>query len=247
MVTIFVVAEDALASGVSRHLLDRIVPDVVRVEWLRDLWTDQLVAAREYVPLEPNYLQRIPPGLEGKAKDVYRAWRAAIVETERRGLNATSTALLLAFDSDHNEAHLRLRRGVEAVRTIAPTRALDASLGVICAEATPEFDAWVMLGHEPTEHERTTLNEVRALLGFDPRERPEALNSTTGNERDAKRLCTRLLHLDGPAHPSLPRVIDALNAQLSTFRERGTKVGIAEFANDVEAVLRPILGDRMDH
>ena len=236
-VTIYVFFEDRLAQGAATQLLDRLVRERVNEPWLRELWADSLAAARTYVPLFPRSQARIPSNLDGRAKDLYRGYRAALAE-QQRGLG--DAVLLFAFDSDSIEPLLRARAGVERVRALH-----DDQLPLVIAEPTPEFDAWVLMGHEPAQtHEHEALKEVHDELTFDPRERPHALNSTTGNHRDAKKLCARVLCLQQQAAPDDPRVMDALDAPIALLLRRGAQAGFPEFVSDVDNQLLPLLGDR---
>ncbi len=235
-ITIFVVAEDSLAQCCATHLLDRVVAETVGALWLRELWQEeQRSNARTFVELHPKYQTRVPSRLRGKAKDAYRALHAARAEREK---TEGDVALLLAFDSDHLAPELTMRFGLSTVGQEEP------AIATVLAEASPEFDAWILLGHEPKpKHEQEALEEVCAQLTFDPRERPHDLNSTTGNDRDAKRVCQKVLCLDGQAGPFFPRVLDALDAPLELMVRRGKLAGVPEFLDDIAKRLLPVIGD----
>ncbi len=234
--TVFVFAEDALAGACATQLLDRVVSERLTTEWLREHWSAETRAsARTFVPLKRRFQTRVPSTLRGREKDAYVAVHAA--EANRELLEGQSV-LLMAFDSDNLAEESRMRAAIG--RVLEETSALIA----IVAEATPEFDAWVLMGHEPRQtHEEAELRAVCAELQFDPRERPHDLNSTTNNQRDAKRLCQRLLFLNHQADPNHPRVMQALDAPLELMLRRGKLAGFPEFVDDIVKKLLPYLGD----
>lgn len=226
--------EDSLAADCSKHLTLRIVeersgsnPSLAFVDLGGETGWSNRTGVAEAMPTTGRFRRIHPRGLKGDAALAYKCVRAA---------TGQGSALLIAFDSATPDSPLR--QGVEAARnTVAQ------SIPTVVAEATPEFDAWVLMGHEPGQaHEVDALAEVVAALRFDPRERPHALNGTTGNERDAKRVCQRLLGLETQANATAhPRVIDALNAPLQVLLRRGRETGFPEFVGDVEEHLLPLL------
>jgi len=246
MTTIFVDKEDDLSGSVSRHFLDRLVIEKATRTWVREQWADSPEFARKYHPLKKSFQARIPGGLDGHAKTVFRAMKQA---TAARELSEDSLhVLLVAGDADNQLAEHTRRRGVDVVRASAKTfnekqfGKIDFELVVIVAEATPEFDAWVLMGHEPaTPRAKKVLDEVKKELTFDPRLETHRLNSTTKGVRDAKRICERVLELDGQARFNDPAVQSALTRDTQTLRTRGVSNGFEHFVDDIEKKLLPLL------
>lgn len=252
-------AEDALAAGLSAMLLDRVVVESAS-SWLRDLWTPELRGGlRSFVDLE---------GREGWSsrthlRDVQRRSNFRVhprhVGTNRPLVGSAALAYLcvrlaasircdvphvvmIAFDTDGKPETERCAVGVEAA---TEGRALD--YGVLVAEAHPEFDAWVIAGFKPgATHERAALAEAIRELTFDPTIEPHRLTSNvSGDARDAKVLCRRLLALDDQASPDDARVlVCVLDTRWDELMRRGAHVGLAAFARDVLRVVVPLLGDR---
>jgi hypothetical protein len=231
-VTILILeAEDALARFVTTSLIDRFVPELARTVWLRELWLNNLSSARTYQTISGPHV-RVPSGLSGRAKDLFRAFHLSLAEQERRG---EDLALVFAFDTDRSEA---ARSSLRQVRALHP----EGSLVTVLAEATPEFDGWLLLGHEPAnDRERQALDQIVKKLGFDPRRRVVGLNSTTGNERDAKRVCQDLLLIEHQAGPGDDGVERALRAEHDRLVAHADGTGFLEFVGDIRAELLPLL------
>jgi hypothetical protein len=155
-------------------------------------------------------------------------------------------ALLLSFDVDRHPPEECCAPGV-----LAALQSAEAPLGVLVAEAQPEFDAWVISGFLPKDAgERSLLEGERRRLEeaghtFDPVTEPHKLTSTLpGDPRDAKAMCARLLRLEGQAVPTDGRVRECLDAPLETLLTNGAEAGIRGLLSEVVAVLLPLLGDR---
>lgn len=231
MTTILLAPEDELASGVVRTLLDRFVPEFTETLWLKELWTDQLETARTYEELPRGRHLRVPSTLSGRAKDLFRAFHLALAEKERRD---EDVALVFAHDTDRDDS---ARGSLDQIRGMH-----DGVLKTVLAEPTPEFDGWILLGHEPTTSaENAALANAIAQLEFDPRHKVLKLNSTTTNERDAKRVCRELLLLEHQARPDDPAVQKALGADHAVLLRYASGTGLPEFLDDIRLELLPLL------
>lgn len=249
--TIIHCTEDSLAAHVTEHLLDRTVAERAEAQWVRDLWDPAVrPAARLYVDLaglpgrsnrphvKARRLRFHPRGLSANAAHAYVCFRlASALDIEGDRL------LLLSFDTDGRPIEQRCARGI-----IQAAGAVPAPMRVVIAEATPEFDGWVLAGFIPrNDHEHRLLTSERDALGragysFDPVRAPHLLTSTIERDaRDAKKVCGRLLQLQAQAGPEDGRVRDCLDAPLHTLRANGAKAGLEEFIRDVETVVLPLL------
>lgn len=262
MLTVVQCAEDRLAAEVSAALLDRVVRERARAEWLRDCWAPETVDThRQIVDLEGSAgwsdrgaVRRVQQGarlrlhmrdprtrrpLGGNAALAYVCVRLASMEAAPG--DGSARVLLLAFDTDGKSELERCTTGVDAARSDA-----EPGIDILVAEAHREFDAWVVAGFVPgPRHEKVSHEEEKSRIGFDPLEAPHELTSNvTGDARDAKALCTRLLRLDGPAHLDHERVrACVIDTDLGTLQARGQGAGIAQYLGDVARVVLPLLGD----
>lgn len=262
MLTVVQCAEDRLAAEVSATLLERVVQERARAEWLRECWSPEtLDTHRKIVGLDgdsgwsdrgsvgralrkvrgPLHMRdpRTGRGLVGNAALAYKCVRRASMEAAPG--DGSSRVLLLAFDTDGKDERERCATGVDAARSDA-----EPGLDILVAEAHQEFDAWVIAGFDPSAtHEKSAHAAVTARIGFDPLEAPHRLTSNvTGDARDAKTLCTELLGLDGQAHPDHEQVRACIaDTNLETLEARGQGAGIAQYLAAVARVVLPLLGD----
>ncbi len=146
-------------------------------------------------------------------------------------------ALVLAFDAEGEHS---IRQGVAAAKGSA-----EEVIPTIVAEASPEFEAWVIAGHELTStHHRERHQEALERLkryGIDPLEKPHKLTANvSGDARDSKEILALLLGIEGqPA--GTPEVSACLDADLTKLRSRGRETGIAQYLDEVAAVMIPLL------
>jgi hypothetical protein len=243
-VRVLVHAEDALADGVARDLLDRAVHEEAEDNWLRDLWEpgsrDQQRAFEDFSPTEPSSPRfRVHPrdpktnrALGGNAALAYPCVRLA---AQQRGPNE-DVLLLIAFDTDHRADELRCRHGVAVA-----TGSAEAAVPTIVAEATPEFDAWVLAGcNVETSPYRKRHAELCTRLtsaghSIDPVREPHRLTSTVdGDPRDAKSLARELLGTKEQVAPEHREARPCWEERsLHVLRAHGAKAGIPEFLEDV--------------
>lgn len=243
-VRVLVHAEDALADGVARDLLDRAVHEEAEEDWLRDLWApgarDHQRAFEDFSPEKPSSNRfRVHPrdpktnrALLGNAALAYQCVRIA---ARRRGPD-DDVLLLLAFDTDHRPDEHRCRHGVAVA-----TDSAEAAVPTVVAEATPEFDAWVLAGCDldrpphRSQHAAVCAHMKSQGFAIDPVKEPHRLTSKKGDDpRDAKTIAQRLLGLDqqvGPDHREAQRCWE--DTALKVLRERGDEAGVAAFLTDV--------------
>ncbi len=244
-------AEDALAAGASRHLLDRVVRERAPDAWLRELWSDSPEAARTFVGLDGQQgwsdrgavkrdrRFKFHPRKQARPLKGWAGWGYVCARLAAVALEPTDeSVLLLAHDTDGGQDS-----ALEGVRAAA------VNLPTLVASANPEFDAWVVAGFEPRDAtEQTAHREVCQVLresgrDFDPVARPHELTSNVESDvRDAKTICRRLLGLDHQAAPEDSRVQDCLDADLDLLEARGREAGIADFVGQIERTLFPVLG-----
>lgn len=252
MLTIVTCAEDGLAARASQHLFRRALREESSVEHVRDnVDTIQFVGLEETGAWSrlhelPQIRERLaqqwkqqgrgrfsvhpPRGLHGRAKDAYLA---NMLSQARAG--ASLRVVLLAFDLD--------RQSREPVEEAVSAAGADNTC--VLALAQPEFDAWVVCGFSPRHRAETeALDQIVDELKFDPVTQPTRLTSNvSGDARDAKKTCQRLLGLAGQAMGDEARVIACLDVPLATLRKNGAATGLAEFLDAVcarvDATQRP--------
>lgn len=231
-VTLVHCAEDPLAAHCATHLTRRLSSAAVpegHCEFV-DLGGATGWSNRQQVKDLARTRRFHPRGLGGSSAHAYKCVRLA---------TGHGDVLLLSFDRD--EEH-RIRQGVEEAR-----RTVAEAIPTIVAEAYPEFEAWVIAGHQllsahQRDCHRRAVEQLRASgFPFDPLEQPHKLTSdVTGDPRDAKRMLELLLELAGqPA--GKPEVSTCLDADLATLRGRGKHTGIVEFLDEISAVVVPLL------
>lgn len=111
-------------------------------------------------------------------------------------------------------------------------------LGVYCL---PEVEAWYFCGFHPEDkEERQRLAEIARAISFSPVSEPERLIATDpASEHNAKTVLRKLCLDD---HGRLSR---CLERPLAELRARGGKTGLADFLEQVERKLVPLVeGER---
>lgn len=237
-----VLAEDRLAFDCATALFDRVVAE--RSSWLRDDWAT--VASREnhrtFTGVEPGSSCSRPQAIKRHRLRIQAQAGEGVAAVQLRKMRAVATAeqcsgLLVTHDTDHDETRELRADSRNAVDTGMPT---------LVAEATPEFDAWVLSGflHAGAD-ERQRLEAIKRRTGLDPTTRSHELTSTSATaKRDAKELCTELLDLPGQASFHHERVRDCLvETPLQTLEARGKENGLANWLDDVAAIGLPAMGD----
>lgn len=247
-------AEDALSAAVSRELLDRVVAER-GPDWLRDLFADPALRAtqRRFEDLEgaDRWASRGAVKAQAEARGVRSFKRLsgnAALAAKCLLLAATidrACVVLLAFDRDRHPDEETVRHG-------AVTSSSQGTPRPVVAEATPEFDAWVLAGWRPENRaEETALRRAQERLAadgwsFSPLHALHRLTSdVAGDARDAKRLCALLCGLAegeqvAPSHDRARRCWT--EAPLVDLAERGELLGLRSYLDEVERVVIPALG-----
>lgn len=147
-----------------------------------------------------------------------------------RTLHSELAAVVLVRDQDNQlERRDGLNQGREAVRSIP----------VVIGLAIRAREAWVISGFDPrSEAEQERMQEVTADAGFDPRMQSHRLTTDTAQSADRK----------------AKRILDVLTSgnwerqaacweetPLSILRERGRDNGLADFLDEIEQILVPVI------
>lgn len=227
--------EDAAHRDVAELLIDRRLAE--RVDWLDEhdvvhvrAWLD--VADRRWLPLKDAYDRarnaRLPVwgrfnGLP--AEPEAPMWRAVLWLAE--GHTERPQVVVLARDLDSREER------ASGLRQAIGERAW--SFRVVRLFAQPEIEAWIIAGFEPRgPEEQRRLDTLRRRLSFDPVEQSERLRSTTGGDRDAKRVA-EILGID--------RERRGLCLLVAFDRWAARAPRLAEFLEDVDAhIVTPVRG-----
>lgn len=110
---------------------------------------------------------------------------------------------------------------------------------VVLALPHPEREAWVLAGFVPDgDDERARLDSERQRLGFNPCEHASKLNpGQDGAKRGTKRTLTALTGGDEDREERC-----WCEASLDLLRSRGAETGLAEFLDEVDERLVPLVG-----
>lgn len=142
-------------------------------------------------------------------------------------------AVLLVRDTDGQEERIR---SLEKVRT---SRAWP--FAVVLATPHPKRECWVLAGFEPADAtEEKVINEVRRLLGFDPRLTAERLTAEgQKGKRNAKTVLESLLTPGSAREETCWK-----ETALDLIGQRGDGSRLKAFLDEVEHVLVPLLAGR---
>lgn len=249
-------AEDVLSATLARDLVDRVVHERARADWLRALWTPELRdSQRTWQGLRPTswWADRVLVdrdaesfGIRGHIRDQETGRSRAMRGASGFAFKSLKVAALLeprpelvvvAGDTDNEKDASALRAaGVAAAGIEMPS---------LVAEIRREAEAWVVCGFVPGSLvERDRLREVTHELGFDPTESPEKLMSTRhGDARDAKRVA-RFLLADPDLSLSNERLRSCwLDTPIELLMARGAGSGLKHYISQIESELLPLLGD----
>ncbi|HEV7404212.1 MAG TPA: hypothetical protein VGO11_14825 [Chthoniobacteraceae bacterium] len=214
-----------------------------------DWWDDgQLAAEREYRGLTPGTEFTCWRELKALARERGISLHGGALEFDRpQGLHfdynlghkavalcalleSRPDVLLLVRDMDQQPKERR--RSLHFVRDKIPA----ASMKIVLALPRAKREAWALAGWQPqsTEEEKA-FAEVREELAFHPCQSSEQLDAAEhGATRDAKRVLGKL------TKGSMDRESKCwLETPWATLREFGQENGLAEFLNEVKAVLVP--------
>lgn len=145
-------------------------------------------------------------------------------------------AVILLWDADSQGEERR--DGVIAARDEARASAR-FDFDILCGFPDPEREAWILAGFDPSDdEERRALDELVRELSFSPvHDAPRLRDKAPGALRNIKRVLAMLIRddLDREARcwsePPLP-----------TLRERWRSSGLADFLDELEAVLPRLCG-----
>ena len=238
----FVIVGEAPADRTtSRELADRVILEAI--DWLAD-HPSLLNEQRSWIEQLPDGISVTWKDLSGVAKKLgirmhghfdgrpgepdAAAARKAVAVILRQLSNVD--AVVLIRDADKQGERLM---GLEQAR-----KAFANDVTVVLGLAVPERESWVVVGFDPdprdvSEGER--LEVVKKRIGFDPRLRSHELTGT----RDAKQVLRDL------TNGNVDRQRNCwTETPLKVLRDRGQKNGLADYLQEVEQRLVPlIVGD----
>jgi hypothetical protein len=114
---------------------------------------------------------------------------------------------------------------------------------VIVGAARTKRECWVLAGFLPAdERENRLFEEERQYLGFDPTTRSHELtakNNATQDKRSAKRVLTKLTQGNSSREEECWTI-----TPLEQLRSKGESNGLADYLNQIEQVLVPMVQDR---
>ena len=226
----------SLAERVIRERVDWVDEDLLtdcRLWWAWDdanpflLWADAKALAREAgIPPSHGHFDGRPAD-----PDPHAARRALRLLRWKNGGRPLDGVLLIRDD----DGEARRRSGLEQARE-AETHIQD---GIVISLARSKRECWVLAGYDPGDPgEIELLAEIRAELGFDPREGSHQL--TAKHDQD-KRSAKRVLGiLTGSDWEREARCWE--QSPLDLLRERGRGSGLADFLDEVVSRLVPLFG-----
>lgn len=240
MPPVFVVVCEAKADFViSTELADRVFCD--RIDWIeaemidayrqyegRDqdqhflTWFDVKSLARETGIRVRGFIEGQPPELD--AQQAQKAIRIIDVKWPE------FAGILLIRDDD---GQTNRRRGLEQARSES-----SRSQKIVIGLAHTKRECWVLAGFEPNDDDESArLANVRQKLGFDPRLHAHRLTAKHDPDtRSAKAVLAKLVEGHHDREATCWR-----NTSLEILRERGRKTGLAQYLEEVETRLVPIL------
>lgn len=245
--TFTVVAEDRLGAKVVHTLVDRIL--IEKIEWayqglLKDLrqWqtfpNERRYYDRKHAVLDQKeHFPRVK--FHGQFKG--HSWASEALHYKSLFLlyekHWGTQFLFVARDGDKPAADRH--EAFKAVYQEYQSKRPEITKRIILAFAIPEVEAWLIAGfEEQNDKERQTLKLVKQELGFNPVEHPERL--TSNNREDKKDAKRRFGELCCGQDQS---VIEdrCLKTSLETLKQNGQKCGLANFINQIQSKVLPLL------
>jgi len=219
------------------------MPEVIRV-WhpdpsgraYFDLHTLNEYMDRLSVPTTRGYFNDRPGGAgSSMVRKALRIVRAL----SKRQPDESIDAVVLVWDMDQQPDGRRA--GVALARDEARGW---AAFQVVCGFQDPEREAWVLAGYDPCdEAERALLAELHDALDFSPVVHAARLrDKSAGAARNIKRVLGRLTRDDPDREERC-----WTDPPLATLRERGGESGLADFLDEIEHILLPLLDPRVSH
>ena len=172
----------------------------------------------------------------GLGADGAAARKALLLVIKARAQDNDIEAVVLVRDMDNQPER---RTSMESARA-----ELGAKLAfqVAIAAPDPKREAWILHGYEPQDDKETTLlADARTSLGFDPATNPNRLRGdrrrgADEEDRDIKLVVERL------TQGEYDRERQCLETPpLSMLRARGQITGLADYLDEVDARLLPLL------
>lgn len=214
------------------HWLDGIVESCIEWCGLSEGESWHALSKAELYDISPYTAEGVtirPLGFIGTERQLPEAgmWRKVLLQFCHA--KPRPDVVVLVRDSD-GKADRRL--GLEQVR-----RLLQWPFPVVFGLADPEIEAWLVCGFEPMNaDEGKRLDELCRELSFNPIQQSHRLTSRPNAARtDAKRVLKRLCG-------TLEEREDVGLSNRSRLLERGTHNGLADFMNEVETIVVPLLG-----
>lgn len=239
----FVIVGEAPADRTTaRELADRVILEAI--DWLADYpslleeqrtWIEQLpdgisVTWKDLSSVAKKLGIRVHGHFDGRPGEPDAAAARKALAVILRQLSNVD-AVILIRDADNQPERLK---GMAQAREVFRNDVKQIVLGV----AIPERESWVIVGFDPDPkdvNELERLEAVRKRIGFDPRLRSHELSGT----RDAKQVLRDLTN----------GIVDRqqrcwTEPPLKVLRERGQENGLADYLQEVEQRLVPlIVGD----
>lgn len=249
------VAEDSAAAIATATIVDRVVHER-GAQWQRDLWDEELRSQqRRWRALRTDAQRLVLDGLGtfSKKQNVAPSRKITTLAPRRGGAavevakffaaldeaNEQATLAAFACDLDGQSAEDALREHEERAKRAKKNNSARAECFLL-ALAQPEFEAWFIVGFEPrTDEERFRLEEQQRICGFDPREHPERLQSTSGGPRDAKKVLAALCASNKAADERVRACVE--RCSLDALENRCSDEQIRRFIQDVTQALLPTL------
>jgi hypothetical protein len=239
------IVEDRANADTAKILADRVFIEG-DADWID---ADTLPSLRQWTGIEPNAAyttwngasklaakHRIRVHGRGLEFDGAAARRTVLLVHQNQIHDDEIEAIVLVRDIDNQPNR---RSSMEAARAELADK---IAFQVAIAAPDPESEAWILHGFEPQNDKETTLlTDERKHLGFDPVKNPERLRGdrrrgAEQEDRDMKLVVERLTQGD------YERVRQCLETPpLSVLRERGQMTGLADYLDEVEACLLPLL------
>ena len=237
--TFAIVAEAKADQRIASELAERVLVD--EVDWIVEenlgdycCWQG-LETSSDYLPWKSIMGAARARGIvtHGKFRQspgVFDERRARMALRLFKALDERPAAVVLVRDTDDEGGRLE---SLERVRAEGAWEFV-----VLLATPDPKRECWVLAGFDPAnDEEEAAINEVRSLLGFDPRLHAEQLTAKRNKgKRNAKKILERLMRPESEREESCWR-----QSELSVLRERGQQSRLAAFLDEVSTRLVPLL------
>jgi len=227
-----------------------ILADRVFIEGDAD-WIDAetLPSLREWTGIEPQTLythwmglgslatqHRIRAHGRGLGPDGAAARKALLLVIQAHAQDDDIEAAVLVRDMDNQPER---RASMDSARTELFDK---LPFQVAIAAPDPKREAWILHGYEPrNDKEKTLLADERKRLGFDPVTSPERLRGDRRKSADQEDRDMKLVveHLTQGEYDRERQCLET--APLSVLRTLGRITGLADYLDEVETRLLPLL------